>query len=234
MRIGRQRANKQQPAAERTAADGLAGSAAGVPPPTDAAGEAGTVGAAGSGAAAGAAGSAARTVAPGAGDVLASASSKAAPAVALPGASQNAPPVAPLDTSKRAPPDRTLSRQYSVRSTEVVDTLDQIELEVAAMEAQLAEADSVLTRYQPGDELNSQLRNDLAQLHGNANKLLATRIDAILTGELVSGRDDARAKRKSLIKTVEKLIDSVEKLVKKFDILKKESATSAMATISVQ
>lgn len=48
-------------------------------------------------------------------------------------------------------------------------------------------------------------------------------------GELVSGRDDARAKRKALIKTVERLIDSVEKLVKKFDALKKAAAASAPA-----
>ena len=121
-----------------------------------------------------------------------------------------------------------------MRSTEVADTLDQIELEVGSMEAQLEEAEAILGGHKPGGELDSQLRNDLAQLHGNANKLLATRIDAILTGELVSGRDDARAKRKALIKTVEKLIDSVEKLVKRFDALKKESATAAMATVSVQ
>ena len=61
------------------------------------------------------------------------------------------------------------------------------------------------------------LRNTMSQLHGNANKLLATRIDAILTSELVSGRDDARAKRKALIKVVEELIEKVEGLVKQFD-----------------
>ena len=50
-------------------------------------------------------------------------------------------------------------------------------------------------------------------------------------GELVSGRDDARAKRKALIKTVERQIDSVEKLVKKFDALKKaqQAATTTAA-----
>ena len=45
-----------------------------------------------------------------------------------------------------------------------------------------SEAQTTLDRYKQGDELDPQLRNDLAQLHGNANKLLATRIDAILTG----------------------------------------------------
>ena len=68
-----------------------------------------------------------------------------------------------------------------------------------------------------GDQLDPKMRNELAQLHGNANKLLATRIDAILTGDLVSGKDDARAKRKALIQKVEKLIETVEGQVKRFD-----------------
>ena len=45
-----------------------------------------------------------------------------------------------------------------------------------------SEAETTLGNHKAGDELDPQLRNDLAQLHGNANKLLATRIDAILTG----------------------------------------------------
>ena len=48
-------------------------------------------------------------------------------------------------------------------------------------------------------------------------------------GELVSGRDDARAKRKALIKTVERLIDAVEKLVKRFDTLKKAASAAGTA-----
>lgn len=105
-----------------------------------------------------------------------------------------------------------------------------------------------------------------AQLHGNANKLLATKIDAILTsappppphqqrqlssavershththrhddslsearralaGELISGRDDARAKRKALIKVVEKLIETVEDQVKRFDKLRPAQSPTA-------
>ena len=96
----------------------------------------------------------------------------------------NSPPVAPLNKPAHPPDRRGLERQYSVRSTEVVDTLEQIELEVVAMETQLGQAEATLSAFKPGEsELDPQLRNDLAQLHGNANKLLATRIDAILTGK---------------------------------------------------
>ena len=49
---------------------------------------------------------------------------------------------------------------------------------------------------------------------GNANRLLATRLDAILTSELTSGRDAARAKRKVLIGQSEALIDRCELLPK--------------------
>merc|ERR1711935_1070195 len=37
------------------------------------------------------------------------------------------------------------------------------------------------------DGFRAGLRGDLATMHGNANRLLATRLDAILTSELTSG-----------------------------------------------
>ena len=72
----------------------------------------------------------------------------------------------------------------------------------------------------PAAGLEPKLRDELAQLHGNLNKLLATELDAILTGELNSGKDAARAKRKQLIGKAEKLIDDTEKQVKLFDKVK--------------
>ena len=60
------------------------------------------------------------------------------PGVRLPGAGTS-PPVAPLNKpAMPGPPERRgLERQYSVRSTEVHNTLEQIELEVVAMDTQL-------------------------------------------------------------------------------------------------
>jgi len=42
------------------------------------------------------------------------------------------------------------------------------------------------------------------------------------TGDLTSGKDDARAMRKEMIRTVEGLIETVEDLVKRFDALAAE------------
>ena len=116
------------------------------------------------------------------------------------------------------PPHR-LMREMSMASRATHDTLEQIELEVLDMQRTCDAAEETLEKT-AADQLEPQLRNDLAQLHGNANKLLATRIDAILTSELISGRDDARAKRKALIKQVEKLIEAVEGQIKRIDKMK--------------
>lgn len=109
---------------------------------------------------------------------------------------------------------------YSVQSQATVDTLASIELQLAQMTFKVDEA--VKTLDEPAaDGIDPQLRGDLAQLHGDANKLLATRIDAILTGELHSGKEDARAKRKHLTQTTEALIVKIEDSVKRYDAFKK-------------
>ena len=120
-------------------------------------------------------------------------------------------------SARKPPPPRTLDRQLSIASRNTHETLDSIEREVVGMQQKCFAAESTLSGATLASELDPKLRNELAQLHGNANKLLATRIDAILTGDLVSGKDDARAKRKALIQKVEKLIETVEGQVKRFD-----------------
>lgn len=71
-------------------------------------------------------------------------------------------------------------------------------------------------------ELDRTMRNQLNQLHGDANRLLATRIDAILVGELTSAKDEARTKRKGLTQLSEKLIERLEALVRRFDEIREQ------------
>jgi len=106
-------------------------------------------------------------------------------------------------------------------SQQTVSVLDQLKLDVLDLQQRSIRAEAVLDAP-PADGMPAGIRSDLAQLHGDANKILATRIDAILTGELTSGKDDARAMRKELIRTVETLIEKVEQQVARFDQLVKE------------
>ena len=154
--------------------------------------------------------------------------------------------------SEQSPPGR-LERQYSIASQKTVGLLDQIKFDLLDLQQRLSRAEAEIEAPPPTDGLPAALRGELAKLHGDANKLLATRIDAILTGahvsleppvaaahlrragrsrvshacvpctgDLTSGKDDARAMRKEMIRTVEGLIETVEDLVKRFDALAAE------------
>jgi len=57
----------------------------------------------------------------------------------------------------------------------------------------------------------------LRQLHGDFNRILDTKIDAILTSDLNSGKEDARAKRKALSAKCGTIIEEIEGLVKAYD-----------------
>ncbi len=122
------------------------------------------------------------------------------------------------------PAGRMLQRQYSLASKQTVDTLQTIELQIVDLERQTSEHHDLI---ESGAELPPELRNKLAQLHGDANRILAVKVDAILTSDLNSGRDDARATRKALIKRLEALIERLEALVKKYDQIKAERSASA-------
>ena len=81
----------------------------------------------------------------------------------------------------------------SVASQDLLSTLDQFADELTALQEICRRATEAIE----AGTIGAGLRNELSQCHGDANKLLATRIDAVVTGDLTSGRDDARKKRKS-------------------------------------
>jgi len=112
---------------------------------------------------------------------------------------------------------------YSIASQQTVETLEGLEKQIMQMRIQCDDAQKHLDSP-PENGIPPGLRNDLAQLHGNANQLLATRLDAILTGELNSGKMIARQKRKELIGQAEKIIENVERQIQRIDATKAERA----------
>jgi len=119
---------------------------------------------------------------------------------------------APVTGSESSP---ALGRVLSNKSMTVSTDLDGIAQELRQLTSVSKRADAVLSDAHA--EIPTGLRNDLSQLHGHANSLLATRLDAILTGELHSGRDQARARRKDLIRAAEALIERIEQQVRTID-----------------
>ena len=80
--------------------------------------------------------------------------------------------------------------------------------------------ENLVAAAERGEDLPIGLRNDLGQLHGDANRMMATKLDAIVTMELNSGKQEARTTRKALIKSTEALIERVEGQVKRLDKLR--------------
>ena len=113
-----------------------------------------------------------------------------------------------------------------------MEILEECGDELAQIIAEANEAEELLRKALAKAEASSSnfescqsslpwgVRNWLAQLHGNANKLLATRLDAIITSDLTTGRDEVRAVRKRLIKHTEEIIERLENLVKAHDRIK--------------
>mmetsp|Transcript_46411 Transcript_46411/g.121825 ORF Transcript_46411/g.121825 Transcript_46411/m.121825 type:complete len:185 (+) Transcript_46411:19-573(+) len=124
-------------------------------------------------------------------------------------------------TPERAVSKPELVSSLSVRSLNTVNTLTTLEREMQDMRDLSKSAAGHIDAVRAGTAgLPASLRGDLCNLHGSANKMLATRIDAIMTTELVSGKDEARAKRKQLVQQAEQLIEMVEGQVKAIDGLK--------------
>ena len=139
-----------------------------------------------------------------------------APATREPNLTSVAPaPASVPDVQLLPSPDAPAGR--SRLSLQMGETLDTLELEMREMEATCSAAAAEIGGLDADAPLPTGLRSELAKLHGLANKLLATRIDAILTGGLTSYRDQARARRKALVLAAESLIEQLEAQIRLLD-----------------
>ena len=125
-------------------------------------------------------------------------------------------PLPPAESAAAEAKPAAAQPRISIKSLQTSGELDRLELELQSMQCVSDAAEASLVR----GEVPLALRGELAQLHGSLNKLLATRLDAILTGDLTSGREEARARRKSLIVRCESLIECVEFQIGRIDALK--------------
>jgi len=145
------------------------------------------------------------------------------------------PPASPIRLASEATPANAsggLARQLSAESVAALARLDDIEEQVARMSAatdQLSVALDKAARGSASDEaadtLDRSLRTQIALLHGDANKLLACQLDAVLVSDLDSGKADARAKRKALTRKAEAIIERLEAEVRRFDEIRRMCVT---------
>ena len=98
----------------------------------------------------------------------------------------------------------------SAKSQQVLSDLSSIEVALQTLRARAqainAELVAAAGSAPPG------VQSKIASLHGEARTLLETRVDAVLTGSLNSGREKARFQKKELAKQAGELIDQLEEL----------------------
>jgi hypothetical protein len=101
----------------------------------------------------------------------------------------------------------------SYLSQEALDGLFKTGLEVASLEEQ---AEEISRRFDSGELTSGQAVTELAMVEAAANKVECEKVDSIYTGELNSGKDQAKALKKDQNKRLDALAAKFEDLFKKF------------------
>jgi hypothetical protein len=99
-------------------------------------------------------------------------------------------------------------RRLSTASNAALNQLASFELTLGGLESDVARISLSLSSDAGDDELGP-LRADIAATHGAVEKLQMNNLDSVMTGHLVSGKDDAKGARKSLTQRAEALVSQL-------------------------
>lgn len=135
-----------------------------------------------------------------------------------------APPEGPRHPEQ--PPSRGDQRGLTKPSLDALSQLAVAGVEVGRIEARvrgLAEEVEV-----PGCALGP-IRTELAALEAAAHRLEAQGIDSIYTGELHTGKDEAKAQKKALLARLEALFDTVDRVFQRAKASESQAAAPPVA-----
>jgi len=107
-----------------------------------------------------------------------------------------------------APP---IGRKYSVMSESALSNLDNIELNMDTFTKEMLTIDEEFNSIGEAAGL-VVLKNQLIQLMGNIEKLQFNELDAVVTGDLTSGKDATKIRRKKLNSDVSGLQQTCQSL----------------------
>lgn len=117
-------------------------------------------------------------------------------------------------------------RRYSVLSQEALALLSRNEDELRRIEARVADLAAAATA---GGEPLAALRAELAQLEADAHKLEAQGVDNIYTGELHSGKSEAKQQKKAMLTRLEALFEKVDQAFQVADGSKRDPSAATEA-----
>ena len=108
-----------------------------------------------------------------------------------------------------------VSRRYSTLSTIRLDKLKELEKKVDKINSKIEGFKEAVTGGTASPAQLSLVQDALAQCYGDLEKLQYTEIDSVITGDLSTGKADAKTLRKSLSKRTGNMLTIVAQLVEK-------------------
>eukprot|EP00929_Paragymnodinium_shiwhaense_P112304 TRINITY_DN80565_c0_g1_i1.p1 TRINITY_DN80565_c0_g1~~TRINITY_DN80565_c0_g1_i1.p1 ORF type:complete len:133 (+),score=50.64 TRINITY_DN80565_c0_g1_i1:91-489(+) len=115
--------------------------------------------------------------------------------------------------------------RYSMPSEQALGSLASTEQQLESIESRVAEIDKLVcaaVRGGSGDAAQlSELKTELAQLESSAKQLETKGVDDVYTGELNSGKAEAKASKKDMLHRLEGLFSRCEEI---FALIKKATA----------
>ena len=114
------------------------------------------------------------------------------------------------ETSATAAP---LLRRMSTVSRTRLQILEDLDSRLTKYEAKIPGFQSAVKKGSANASQLGVIKGELGQLFGDLEKLQYNEIDAVITGDLETGREDARAMRKGLTKRTARMLDEVKRLV---------------------
>jgi len=125
---------------------------------------------------------------------------------------QHHPTPLPVNPSNMPLP-RRMSRLYSQESTARIDVLTILSTKVDLIASKINGFEKSVREGTASGAQLSTIQDALSQCYGNLEHLQFTEIDAVMTGDLTTGKDQARQLRKNLSKRTGALLNIVEGLV---------------------
>jgi hypothetical protein len=110
-------------------------------------------------------------------------------------------------------PPRRMTRTYSQQSNARIDSLTKLSSKVDLIQSKIDGFEKAVRDGTASGAQLSTIQDALAQCYGNLEKLQFTEIDAVVTGDLITGKGEAKSLRKSLSKRTASLLNIVEGLV---------------------
>lgn len=109
---------------------------------------------------------------------------------------------------------QSVSRHYTKASEDALSQLASTEEELQIIEARVTELAAAIDRGR-ADEPLGQIKTELASLEARANRIETHGVDGVYTGDLHTGKVEAKELKKTMLARLEKVLDEIERAFKK-------------------